>query len=88
MGITYSPEDSKFSGAINYQWDQEYTSNNVTFPGKIPAKSIVDLSLGYQFWNPVKFELSAVNLFNNEFRALPGFPKIGRTITGRLLFDF
>lgn len=88
MGITYSPEDSKFSGAINYQWDQEYTSNNVTFPGKIPAKSIVDLSLGYQFWDPVKFQLSAVNLFNNEFRALPNFPKIGRTITGRLLFDF
>ena len=88
IGLSYTPEDKKFSGAINYQWDQDYTSTNATFPGKIEAKSIVDLSLGYQINENLKIEGSAVNLFNNEFRALPGFPRIGRTATARLLIEF
>lgn len=32
------------------------------------------------------FDVS-LNLLNNEFRALPGLPKIGRTATARLLLD-
>lgn len=88
LGLMYTPEDKKFSGAVNYQWDQDYTSTNATFPGKIEAKSIVDLSLGYQINERLKMEVSAINLFNNEFRALPGFPRIGRTATARFLIDF
>ena len=87
FGLQYQPV-SKFSGAVNYQWDQAYTSNNANYPGKIDAKSLLDLNLGYQINTAIKFEINATNLLNNEFRALPGFPKIGRTLTGRLVFDF
>lgn len=86
-GIAYSP-DSGIQGSLSYQWDQAYTSNNSTFPGKINARSLVDASVGYQFDNGLTLEASATNMLNNEFRALPNFPKIGRTITGRVLYNF
>ena len=34
-----------------------------------------------------KFEVAAINLLNNRFRALPGFPRLGRTVTGRLVLN-
>lgn len=87
FGIDYDT-NSKFYGTINYQWDQSFTSNNATFPGEIDEKSLFDITLGYDLIENLKLELSGINVFNNEFRALPGFPKIGRTITARILVDF
>ena len=40
-----------------------------------------------KFNTELKLEVSATKLLNNEFRALPGLPKIGRTATARLLLD-
>lgn len=87
FGTSYQPEEG-FVGSINYQWNQAYTSNQSTFPGKIDEKSLFDVMAGYNFSYGLKIHLSAVNLFNNKFRALPGLPQIGRTITTRLLYDF
>ena len=87
FGIDYDT-NSKFYGTINYQWDQSFTSNNATFPGEIDEKSLFDITLGYDLIENLKLELSGINVFNNEFRALPGFPKIGCTITARILVDF
>ncbi len=87
FGLDYDTK-SKFSGTINYQWDQSFTSNNATFPGQVDEKSLFDITLGYDFTENLKLEVAAINFFNNEFRALPGFPKIGRTITGRVIVDF
>ena len=86
-GVTYGAEEG-IKGSLSYQWDQAYSSNNSTFPGRIDAKSLVDLSAGYGFKSGLNAEVSATNLFNNEFRALPGFPKIGRRIIGRLVYSF
>ncbi len=86
-GVSYGAELG-MKGSVSYQWDQAYTSNNSTFPGKIDARSLVDVSTGYGFENGLTLEASATNLFNNEFRALPGFPKIGRRVTARVLYNF
>jgi len=85
-GISYQ-SDKKLSGSFSYQWDQGYTSNVANFPGEIDAKSLFDITLGFKFNTELKLEVSATNLLNNEFRALPGLPKIGRTATARLLLD-
>ena len=85
-GISYQ-SDKKLSGSLSYQWDQGYTSNVANFLGEIDAKSLFDITLGFKFNTGLKLEVSATNLLNNEFRALPGLPKIGRTATARLLLD-
>lgn len=86
LGFYYHPE-SRFRIALNYQWDEAYTSNNANYPGSVPAKNLIDLNLGYQINTTTNFEISATNLLNHEFRALPGFPKIGRTVMGRFVFE-
>ncbi len=75
-------------GSVSYQWDQAYTSNNATFPGEIDARSVLDASVGYGLSNGLTVEASATNLFDNKFRALPGFPQIGRRIHLRAVYDF
>ena len=87
LGLSYQPE-TRFKGSLNYQWDQAYTSTQTNYPGEIDAKSLFDVTLGYGLTENLNFELSATNLFNNQFSALPGFPRIGRTITGRIVLDF
>ena len=86
-GMSYQPENG-WVGSVSYQWNQAYKSNQTTFPGRIDALSVFDVMKGYNFSNGLKIHLSAVNLFNNKFRALPWMPQIGRTITLRLLYDF
>lgn len=86
-GVNYGA-DLGLKGSLAYQWDQSYTSNVATFPGKIDARSLFDLTLGYGLASGLTVEASATNLFNNEFRSLPGFPKIGRRATGRVLYSF
>jgi hypothetical protein len=51
------------------------------------AESLFDITLGFKFNTGLKLEVSSTNLLNNEFRALPGLPKIGRTASARLLLD-
>jgi len=87
VGMSYGPQIG-VKGSLSYQWNQAYTSNNSTYPGKIDARSLLDASVGYGFENGFSVEASATNLLNNEFRSLPGFPAIGRQITGRLLYSF
>ena len=84
--MSYQSEE-RISGSFSYQWDQRYNSNVANFPGEIDAKSLFDLTLGFKFTQELKLELAATNIFNNEFRALPGLPKIGRTVRARILFD-
>ncbi len=86
-GLSYNPK-SGLKGSMSYQWNQAYTSNNSTFPGKIDARSLMDVSVGYGLENGMNLELSATNVFDNEFRSLPGFPRIGRRINARVTYDF
>lgn len=86
-GLSYAPP-SGLKGSLSYQWDQAYRSNNSTYAGRIDARSILDASVGYGLDNGMALELSATNLFDNEFRSLPGFPRIGRRVIARMTYDF
>ncbi|MEM8486379.1 MAG: hypothetical protein AAF564_12580, partial [Bacteroidota bacterium] len=85
-GLSYGATTG-WKGSLSYQWDQAYTSNNATFPGKIDARSLIDVSVGYGLANGLNVEASATNLFDNKFRALPGFPEIGRRVIARMTYD-
>lgn len=87
FGIDYDTK-SGFYGTVNYQWDQSFMSNNATFPGQVDEKSLFDVTLGYDLNENLKLELAGINVFDNKFRALPSFPQIGRSITGRLVVNF
>jgi len=87
LGTSYNPIKG-IRGSISYQWNQAYTSNNSTYPGKIEARSLIDASVGYGLDNGLNVGLSATNLLNQKFRSLPGFPEIGRLVNARIVYDF
>ena len=86
LGLNYDPTTC-FDASLNYQWDDGFKSNSPVFPGTVPARHLVDLTLGLKLGESLRFELAAINLFNKRFRALPGFPRLGRTFTGRLVMN-
>lgn len=86
LGLSYDPE-TIFDATLNYQWDDSFTSNSAVFPGNVPAKNLVDITLGLKLSESLRFELAGINVLNNRFRALPSFPKLGRTVTGRLVVN-
>ncbi len=86
LGLSYDPE-TIFDASLNYQWDDAFTSNSAVFPGNVPAKNLVDITLGLKLSESLRFELAGINVLNNRFRALPSFPRLGRTVTGRLVMN-
>ena len=85
--VSASRKAEKLQASLNYQWDDGFKSNSPVFPGSVPAKNLVDLTLGLKLNESLRLELDAINLLNNRFRALPGFPRLGRTVTGRLVMN-
>ena len=58
------------------------------FSGDTGNRTVVDLGLGYKFNDTITFDISAQNLFDNEYRTYPLFPKIGRRVLAKLTFNF
>jgi len=86
-GVNYTPE-SGIRGSVSYQYDQSYFANAGQFSGDTDPRNLVDASLGYKFNNGLAIDLSATNLFNNEYRFYPNMPKIGRRALLKAVYTF
>jgi len=58
------------------------------FRGETPAKNLADAGIGYRFDFGLTVDVSATNLFDNEYRAFANFPKIGRRALVKLTYHF
>ena len=86
LGMTYTDNDG-FQASLAFQHDDEFNSNQGLYAGTVQAKNLVDASVGYRLSNGVKLDLSATNLFNQQFRTFPRMPIIGRRVNLRATFD-
>lgn len=77
IGVNYTPA-SGFIGSASFQHDDSFFVDFGQFRGNTDVKNLVDASIGYRWEEGFMLLLSATNLFNNEYRAFPNFPKIGR----------
>lgn len=87
LGLTYTPE-SGVRGNIAFQHDDSYYADAGQFAGDTDVRNLVDASVGYKFDNGVSIDLTATNLFNNEYRYLTNMPKIGRRVLGKVTYTF
>ncbi|TVZ57292.1 iron complex outermembrane receptor protein [Lutibacter sp. Hel_I_33_5] len=78
----------KWRGGLAFQHDDGFNSNQGLFSGPVQEKNLVDLNVGYSFNKKIKLDLSATNVFNNEYRAFPNMPVIGRRVVLRTTVDF
>ncbi len=87
LGFNYTPEYG-FRANLAFQHDNSYGAFLGQFSGDTDEKNLVDAGIGYKFDNGVMLDLTAQNLFDNEYRQFPNFPKIGRRVLGRLTYTF
>ena len=86
LGMDYIVRDG-FQASLAFQHDDEFNSNQGYYAGVVQAKNLVDASVGYRLSNGVKLDLSATNLFNQQYRAFPNMPVIGRRVNLRATFN-
>ena len=87
LGLNYTPEMG-FRGSLSFQHDDSFFADFGQFSGDTDVKNLVDASVGYKFDFGLAIDLSAQNLFDNEYRAFPNFPKIGRRALAKLTYTF
>ncbi len=80
--------ESGFYGTLAFLWDDSFNATNGTFDGRIPARGLVDSSMGYRFEFGLDIAVSSNNVLDKKYTALPFSPMISRTIFGRLRYNF
>lgn len=86
LGMDYLDRNG-FQFSLAFQHDDEFNSNQGFYAGTVQEKNLVDASIGYRLSDSVKLDLSSTNLFNQQYRAFPNMPVIGRRLNLRLVFD-
>ena len=76
-----------FLFSLAFQHDDEFNSNQGFYAGVVQAKNLFDASIGYKLTKSIKLDLSSTNLFNQQYRAFPNMPVIGRRVNLRAVFD-
>jgi len=87
LGVNYTPE-SGIRGSVSFQHDDSYFADAGQFSGDTDPRNLVDASIGYDLGNGLAIDLSATNLFNNEYRFYPNMPKIGRRALAKVIYTF
>lgn len=86
LGMNYN-DKSGFQASLAFQHDDEFNSNQGFYAGVVQAKNLVDASMGYKLSSSIKLDLSATNLFDQQYRAFPNMPVIGRRVNLRATFN-
>ena len=87
LGANLVPEYG-WRANVAYQYDPSYEVFLGQFSGDTDVKSLIDAGVGYKWDNGLSLAVTAQNLFNNEYRAFPQFPQIGRRVLGTLTYTF
>jgi iron complex outermembrane receptor protein len=86
-GVIYSPAKG-WHGNLSFQHDPSFNADFGQFSGMTDVKNIFDLGVGHTFDNGLSLDIAATNLFNNEYRAFPNMPKIGRRALLKATYHF
>jgi len=73
---------------LSFQHDDSFLSFDGQFSGETDEKNLVDIGIGYKFDFGLTVNAGAQNLFDNEYRAFPNMPRIGRRSSITLTYDF
>ncbi len=87
LGVNYTPEYG-FRANLAFQHDDSFFANLGQYTGDTDVKNLVDAGVGYKFDNGLSLDVTAQNLFDNEYRMYPNFPIIGRRVLGKLTYHF
>ncbi|WP_455169042.1 TonB-dependent receptor plug domain-containing protein [Aegicerativicinus sediminis] len=81
IGIDRIPDERGwiYGLSLRYQ-DAMQVQSGTIYAGRLDAYTVVDGSVGYDFGNGFRLNMTGQNLLNNEYRVMPRMPKIGRFV--------
>ena len=87
-GLVYSPNKG-LRGRISFQHDDGFYVDQGNFiQGDSDEKNLFDVNIGYKFSDNFAIDISATNLFDDKYRAMPGLPVIGRRTLAKATYNF
>jgi outer membrane receptor for ferrienterochelin and colicins len=86
MGLTYTGD--RFSGSLKYRYVDGFPWAAGVFAGDVPSYDLVDLSLGYELNNHLKFGVDVSNLLDDEHFQSFGGDLITRRALGHVTFGW
>jgi len=87
-GLVYSPSKG-LRGRISFQHDDGfYVDQGNYIQGDAAEKNLFDVNIGYKFSDNFAIDISATNLFDEKYRAMPGLPVIGRRTLAKATYSF
>ncbi len=87
-GLVYSPSKG-LRGRISFQHDDGfYVDQGNYIQGDADEKNLFDVNIGYKFSDNFAIDISATNLFDEKYRAMPGLPVIGRRTLAKATYSF
>ena len=87
-GLVYSPNKG-LRGRISFQHDDGFYVDQGNFiQGDSDEKNLFDVNIGYKFSDNFAIDISATNLFDDKYRAMPGLPVIGRRTLAKATYSF
>ena len=87
LGVNYTPEMG-IRANVAFQHDDSFNPIAGQFSGDTGDRNLVDAGVGYRFDFGVQVDLTATNLFNNEYRYYQNMPFIGRRMLAKIKYDF
>jgi len=86
LGFNYGAEYG-FRANASFQHDDAFEASVGQYSGPVKARNVVDAGVGYVFNNGIALDITAQNLFDNEYRTFVNMPLIGRRVLAKLTFD-
>ncbi len=88
LGAEYHPDFGLNGFLIVRHQNAWQSAAGLPWTGPVDGFTIMDLGLGYTFLNNLSANMTITNLFEEEYRAFFGAPKIGRQIIGKIYYHF
>lgn len=88
FGLEMYPEYG-VNGFLMVRYQNAWNSNNgIPWTGPVDEFVVTDLGVGYTFRNDLRLNFTVTNLFEEDYRAIYGAPKIGRQLIGKVYYHF
>ncbi|MDW3195086.1 MAG: TonB-dependent receptor [Cytophagales bacterium] len=87
LGANYTPEFG-IRANVAFQHDDSFNPIAGQFSGDTGDRNLVDAGVGYKFDFGIQVDVTATNLFNNEYRYYQNMPFIGRRMLAKIKYEF
>ncbi len=87
LGANYTPELG-IRANVAFQHDDSFNPIAGQFSGDTGDRNLIDAGVGYKFDFGFQLDITATNLFNNEYRYYQNMPMIGRRMLAKIKYEF